>query len=143
MQDAHHLIDEIRQIQQQYAGEVRSRRRPWPASIRQRIEQLSDLGMSFKEISERTKVPYYSIMNWRHGKPSVKKQGFHALTIAPLGKASEPAATVTVPIVAGKTEGWPIGIVTVTTPDGYQLRFEDARTVAKVLEELRGGSGRG
>lgn len=134
MKDASRIIDEIRQIEKQYEGEVGSRRRPWPASIRSRIDQLSNLGMSFRAISEATGVPYYSIMNWRHGKHREKKESFHALTVA---APIEPVATVTVPVVSSDTEAWPSGTVTVTTPDGYQLACETGRLAVRLLNELR------
>jgi hypothetical protein len=130
MQDAEKLIEEIRQITTQYRAEVGSRRKPWPKSIITRVNELGELGLNSKAISDRTGIPYFSILNWRQGKRR-KAKAFHALVVRP---PELETATVTVPVGSGHQ----IATVTVTTPDGYRVQVESVIVAVELLSRLRG-----
>jgi hypothetical protein len=126
-------IQEILEIKKQYQAEVGSRRKPWPASIRNRIERLHRLGLKYKEISARIEIPYYSIMNWRSRERS--QDGFRELTVRPAPALPVDARqTVTV-----ATADMPVGSVTVTTPDGYRVACESTDLAVGIIRELRRG----
>lgn len=59
------LIAEISQLFEQYRKEVPGRRRAWPESIKLRVSELRKLGVNFRQISIRTKVPYFTVLKWQ------------------------------------------------------------------------------
>lgn len=126
MNDIENTIQEIIQIQEQYRAEVGSRRKPWPESIRSRVNRLRGMGLRFREISERTGIPYGSLMNWRHG----KRKEFHALAVR---EAKVPTVTVD----HAKPVGDGVATVTVATPDGYRLKVANVAMAVSLVTELR------
>jgi hypothetical protein len=64
------LIDEIRQITEQYQKEVTTSRRNWPASVKARALALVRLGMRKSEVGRQCGIPSATIYLWS---PSVKK----------------------------------------------------------------------
>jgi hypothetical protein len=72
----HQLIDEIRQIREQYLPEVGSGSRvSWPESIRSRVLALARLGVARKRIAELTEIPAATIFLWTRGFPGLKRRG--------------------------------------------------------------------
>lgn len=59
------LLNEIRQIHEQYKIEVPKKRRPWPKSIQERILELWRLGMSSHQIALETGLPAQTMYSWR------------------------------------------------------------------------------
>ena len=76
------LVNEIRQIHEQYKIEVPKKRRPWPKSIQERILELWRLGMSSHQIALETGLPAQTLYSW---KQRVKKSepGFLQLPTVP------------------------------------------------------------
>lgn len=66
----HQLIDEIKQISEQFSTEVPGTRRNWPKSIRARILALDRLGIPRKRISELTAIPAATVFLWCRGSPA-------------------------------------------------------------------------
>lgn len=125
------VIQEIKQIAIQYKAEVGSRRKPWPKAIITRVQDLISQGLTIKKISEITEIPYYSILNWRHrGQMAKAEKKFHAIAVV-----DQKAATVTVPSnMKLKT-----ALVTVTTPDGFEIKIDgDIISALELLKALRG-----
>jgi hypothetical protein len=132
VQEAERLINEIRQIKEQYQAEVGSKRRPWPKSIRERIESLEKIGVRSKVIAVDTGVPYHTILQWQFLKRKKSRtEGFHQLALKE-SISQIPASTVTV------TTGPRIAAtVTVTTPLGFKIEGS-AEAVCKILKSTRG-----
>lgn len=59
------LCHEIRQIYEQYLREVPSRRRAWPESIRSRVVQLWQLGVSCNRIANETGISVKTLYSWK------------------------------------------------------------------------------
>lgn len=80
-QRAQQLIEEIQSLTSQYHAEVSSKRKPWPKSIRHRIQELFTLDVPVKKTAEQIDIPYATIMSWK--KPTAKKResNFHGLTV--------------------------------------------------------------
>ena len=125
-------LQEIRQIMTQYRAEVGSKRRPWPESIKKRVFDLVAAGVTMKLVSEKTEIPYHTIIQWRQDQ--MRNGVFHSVSIAGT-KAAVPVGTVTVPTVNCN----PTGTVTVTTPDGYRIETENARLAVELIQILRRG----
>lgn len=112
MDDAtQNLIDEIKDLIRQYRSEVGGGGgKAWPKSIKDRVLQLHEQGLSCKQIGQVTGISYHTALNWRHQLGRVqkkslrgKKSKFHALTVtgqvrAEKGKNVEPTRTVTVQV---------------------------------------------
>lgn len=105
------------QITAQYRAEVSSKRKPWPNSIIDRVEELIKMGLSVKKVSDLTGISYFSILNWRHRTGKKLKRNFHPVAVT---TSATKAATVTV-----------------TTPDGYQIKLENAKSALEFICELR------
>jgi len=120
------LINEIRDLTEQYHAEVGSQRKPWPNSIRERVIELVATGMSRKETAEATRVPYDTINQWFFKKSQEQKDSFHTVTVTNKKPGSKlNLATVTVPKTKNITSSSsPAGKVHVTTPKGYKLEGE-------------------
>jgi hypothetical protein len=128
------LLAEIKQIKQQYQHEVGSKRRPWPRSIRDRISALEKMGVSPREISDGSGVPYHTILQWKFLKRKLdKNKSFHPMVVnneGDLPVKSPPTVTV-------KTDLKPSRTVTVTTPLGFRIEGS-AESVCKILKSFRG-----
>lgn len=64
MLDSVVLINEIIQIKKQYANEVSGDRKAWPKSIKDRVLELIENGMSRKQVSRLTEISYDTICQW-------------------------------------------------------------------------------
>lgn len=132
VQEAEALISEIKQIRHQYNIEVRSKGKPWPKSIKERVFKLIDLGFTLQSISDDTGIPYYSILNWRHrGKEKAKVQQFQELAVRSNFSGS-------VAVTESSQICQPSATVTVTTPGGYRIEAMDAADVIKILKAMGG-----
>jgi len=105
--DCERLFAEISEIATQYQREVPSGRRAWPESIRSRVFELRKSGVRSAEISRRTGLPYYTVLQWKGDGPKFVE--------LPVRVRSAKSATVTVP--ARREVG------TVTVPDSSGLRI--------------------
>ncbi len=133
VQAAESLINEIKQIIQQYQIEVGSKGKPWPKSVKTRVFQLIDLGFSLQSISDGTGIPYYSILNWRHrGKEKEKSERFQELALTP-------NCAGTVAVTERSHTSQKSAAVTVTTPGGYRIEANDVCDVIKILKAMGGG----
>ena len=103
--DSERLYGEISEIAAQYQREVPSGRRAWPESIRSRVFALRRSGVRCAEISRRTGLPYYTVLQWKD-----VNRNFVEL---PIRVDPAKSATVTVPELSK--------LRTVTVPDGKDL----------------------
>lgn len=60
----HQLIDEIKQIVEQYSREVTTSRRTWPKSIRDRVLALARLGVPRARIAALCALPSTTVFLW-------------------------------------------------------------------------------
>jgi transposase-like protein len=60
----HQLIDEIKQIAEQYSREVTTARRTWPKSVRDRILALARLGVPRNRIARECGIPATTVFLW-------------------------------------------------------------------------------
>lgn len=67
------IVDEIRQIRDQFQKEVLGRFRAWPESLKARILELAEAGWSVSKIFQQTGVPVPTIYTWRRGRVSRAK----------------------------------------------------------------------
>jgi len=103
--ESERLYTEIVDIAAHYQKEVPSGRRAWPESIRSRVFALRKSGVRCAEISRRTGLPYYTVLQWKD--PSAK---FIELSVR---AAPERSGTVAVPDLPK--------LHTVTVPGGNNL----------------------
>ena len=57
------LIAEIQDLTKQYHAEVSSIRKPWPKSIKERVQELFSLDIPVKKTAEQIDIPYVTIMS--------------------------------------------------------------------------------
>lgn len=129
-QRANQLIEEVQELTRQYHAEVSSVRKPWPKSIKSRIQELFELDVPVKKTVQQIDIPYATIMSWRLRPKKKNKSSFHTLMV-------QPGPTVTVgPSDQQKTNS---GLtVTVRTPEGYILEIPES-IAAKIISELQRG----
>ena len=60
----HQLIDEIKQITEQYSREVTTARRTWPKSVRDRVLALARLGVPRNRIAKECGIPATTVFLW-------------------------------------------------------------------------------
>lgn len=101
------LCSEVEQMLSQYRQEVPGRRRAWPKSIQNAVRELHGLGLNWSEISKQTKIPYYTVLQWRISKP---KASFNELKIIPSPNRPN--------LLSSKSVSVNVGTVTVTTSNG-------------------------
>lgn len=131
-QRAKQLIEEIQELTRQYHAEVTSARKPWPKSIKSRVQELFELDVPVKKTAQQIDIPYPTIMSWRLRPKKKNKSDFHALTV-------QPGPTVTV--VPSDQQKNNSGLtVTVRTPEGYILEIPEYIAVKIILELQRGKS---
>ena len=58
------IVEEVKQLVAQYLKEVPRGRNAWPQAIYRRIKNLWHMGLTPKEISNLTSVPYFTIYQW-------------------------------------------------------------------------------
>ena len=114
------LYSEIRQIYDQYLKEVPKKRRPWPESIRSRVLELWQLGVSTHQITEETRLPAQTVYSWRQRLkksgpsflpvPIVKKRHRRSDFEVQLSQLEQEFTTPTVTVVVGdaRIEGVPV-----------------------------------
>lgn len=124
------VLEEIRQLIEQYRREVPGGRRAWPESIKTRIGQLCVLGMSAKEISEQTELSYYTILGWvpesyrrryRSRRPQAAGSDGHFAPVAIRGRPSVAMVTLAKGSNCPAPEVTSNATVTVTLPDGIRI----------------------
>lgn len=79
----HQLINEIRQIAEQYAREVKTARRTWPESLRLRVLALGRLGVPKQRISKLCGIPAATVFFWCKGLPQRRSRSMPASDAAP------------------------------------------------------------
>lgn len=127
---ANQIITEIISLRDQYQAEVGSKRKPWPKSIKDRVLVLARMNFSMQELSNKTKIPYQSIMSWRQA--DQKQNNFHTLTVR------NPTVTVGAQeIPTESSEKVQDPTVMVRTPDGFTLEIPSS-ICTKILLEIRG-----
>ncbi len=137
MEKAEQLIDEIRQITEQYRNEVSTNRRTWPASIRERVIELKRLGLSPGEILLKTGVPKPTIWVWTSNRakggdsspaefiPVRVKSTVKRLTVKSAPVESE-----------SKDVSEPMSRFTVELPGGLRVRDIDLETLIHLSRRL-------
>ncbi len=128
--DCERLYAEISEIAAQYQREVPSGRRAWPESIRSRVFALRRSGVRSSEISRRTGLPYYTVLQWKDAGPKFVE--------LPVRLDPAKSATVTVPT---RDE---VGTVTVPSlrglrillPGGAVIEGLDVEAVTQLLPAL-------
>jgi hypothetical protein len=141
------LVAEIRQISSQYQSEVSTKRRTWPASIRDRVMALKRQGVNPYRIAELSSVPYTTILCWSgRSKPKRKARvskscgSVAATTNSDGGRFLPVLATenmTTEPTTVVPTTVRPTAVVglTVVLPGGLEVR--GLASVAQVAELYR------
>jgi len=131
------IYKELLQLIDQYRAEVPSRRGQWPESIKTRVVVLRGRRQGLKEIAQRTRLPYYTILNWmpaelrRRGRKAALTPGVDAFVgrFLPLGleghssvETGAPPATPLPATLAVTSPGYsPTATVTVTLPSGIRI----------------------
>lgn len=130
------LFDEINQLRAQYVSEVGSGgRKAWPRSIKDRIFELSTLGIKPKVICKNTQIPTDTIHAWNYQRRSSSR--FKELTV--VNQKIPKPVTVTVPTNDQKIRAEKkVVTVTVTTPEGYRIEGLDSESAVLVLIKMRG-----
>ena len=113
------IVSEIVEIMEQYRREVPSGRRAWPESIKKRVLTLRESGIRCAEISRRTGLPYYTVLEWQKS-PT-------AFLELPVVMKAEKVGTVTVPTS---------GVMTVSFPSGVRIEGVDVEALKALLPSL-------
>ena len=122
------------------AAEVGSRRRAWPESVRERVFELQNLGLTFDAITKRTGISYFTIKNWNQ--KNREEEAFHSLSVSGNYETAvvelEPATvTVTGSSALAASSSPQLVSVTVTTPDGFRLEINEINAVISIINGLR------
>jgi len=125
---AQQLIEEIQDLTNQYHAEVSSKRKPWPKSIRTRVQELFSLDVPVKKTAAQIDISYATIMSWRRPRDK-SKSNFHSLTV-------KPSSTVTVRPCDSQTPKKSL-TVTVRTSKGLILEIPESIAVKIILELQR------
>jgi hypothetical protein len=137
----HQLVSEIQEILVQYRVEVSTKRRTWPASIRDRIVALRKQGVSPYRISELSGVPYTTVVSWfGRPKPKSKERGrFLPVVqggIRPAPSTDSRVTTVRPTMVAQTTV---VGL-TVVLPGGFEVRgLSNLEQIAELYRSIGAG----
>lgn len=125
------LLDELRQIYAQYQREVPSKRRPWPESIRSRVQELWAMGVSCHEIGSESRVPVQTMYSWRK---RLKRGRFVALPIPrAIGHSSDrPVRRLQLSQLKARRST----TVTVVLPNGIRVEGLDAPRAALFLRSF-------
>ena len=118
-QASEQLYSEIADISAQYRQEVPSGRRAWPESIKSRVLALRKAGIRGAEISRRTGLPYYTVLQWREKSPSFVE--------LPVVVAPQKVSTVTVPASSA---------LSILLPSGARIEGLDLRSLTALLPAL-------
>lgn len=137
MNETEKLFDEILQIRSQYKAEVDGTHKQWPKAIRERAMRLQELGVSRKNLSQRSGISYHTLAYWSMARK--QSAGFHPLAVKPPLLPTEGEAATTVTRHKNADHRKVFATVTVTTPDGSHFRFASARDALLVLKGLKRG----
>jgi hypothetical protein len=130
MQQVDQILEEIRQLQEQYKKEVPTGRRAWPQSIKQRVCELRELGISFRKIAHQTGISVVTMYAWNQQK-SQKEAKFIPVEVVNTKK------TITVTDTDNSmTDIKKTVTVTVTTPQGFKIDGLDIEQVLLVIGRL-------
>ncbi len=128
------IFEEISQLCGQYKEEVPGGRRAWPVSIRERVFELRELGLSYLEISKRSGIAIATIYAW---KLKSKTSRFVPVKVVKNSR-SNPTVTVRKSVPAEVPVGTPT--VTVVTPGGFRIENLRVSDVADLFFSLERGS---
>lgn len=117
--DCERLYAEISEIAAQYQREVPSGRRAWPESIKLRVFALRKSGVRSAEISRRTGLPYYTVLQWKDCGPKFVE--------LPVRVDPQKVSTVTVPTSRE---------LSILLPSGARIEGLDLDSVARLLPLL-------
>ncbi|MCC7406211.1 MAG: hypothetical protein IT288_17595 [Bdellovibrionales bacterium] len=138
LEEATRLIDEVCQIRAQYMDEVGSGRRAWPRSIKERMAKLDKLGLPAKAVSDRTGIPYGTILLWRHRRnKSGRSNEFHELSVKTETKLPAISKTMAVTVPSFEMRKNQEGL-RLTTPDGFVIEGLDSQGVVAMIQAFSG-----
>ena len=145
----HQLLDEIRQLREQYVREVPGGRRSWPESIRARVLALGRLGVPVAKVAGATGISRATVFLWCQGGPPRKRgrppgQGARFIELEPPAAQSNRQTSPVVRLDSGTATR----IATEATrelrlrlPNGYEFMglqsVQDAVSLFQALEQLR------
>lgn len=135
------LVSEIAQVLEQYRQEVPGRRRPLPESVKSRVSELHKLGCKSAEVSRRTGIPYFTILQW-HRKQ--KSAGFEVVKVVKSRSAviSRKVGPTRGPIQRSKnvdtvTEST-FSTVTIMLPNGTRIEGVGVELLLRLIPEIGG-----
>lgn len=137
------LLNELKQICEQYKSEVPSRRRAWPQSIKKRIFELRRLGVGASSIAEATAIPIQTIYSW-----SSRKSDSGTFLPVPVVKRKKAVKSPTVTVRKNRrslekpSDDNHNPTVTVVTPSGYRLEGLTYQMVRELLTAVEAGGER-
>jgi len=135
MKSTDQIIEEIRQIKDQYESQVTGKHKQWPRAIKERVIALTEAGVRSRLIADRTGISYHTVISWNQ---SPKKNSFRELAVVDTSKKVATATKKSVTVTVGKKASAVTDtkkVVTVKTPDGFLIH---AHSVAEVLLIIRG-----
>ena len=94
-EDQSKIVTEILNLVESFRREIPAGRTAWPACIRERVFSLAKSGMSFRQISIATAIPYDTIVAWPVRRV-MTETGFHELQVVQNKRVD--VGTVTVPV---------------------------------------------
>lgn len=128
------LSDEIKQIHEQYLGQVGpGGRKVWPRAIKERVLELDRLVGSTKKTAELSGLSIDTIYLWRS---QAKLAGFKALSVVE-NKTPSVTVTVTKPEQLKDFQELKSVTVTVTTPKGYKIENLPANLAVEFLLKVK------
>lgn len=133
------ILDELQQVCDQYRREMPGKRKPWPESIRERILQLRDLGLSFHTISVETGIPAMTLYSWGpDGKTRKRKRPGGAFLPVKIAQVAPPTTlTVKHDIRPAEEERrGSLGTVTIVLTTGIRVEGLDVAAAADLLRRL-------
>ena len=124
------LIEEIRQIREQYEAEVGTqKRRAWPRAIKERVLRLCDFTSTYKEAAELSGISVDSIYVWR---AMARQSGFKQLSVV----HKKPKSLTVTDTDLGRANLSGSVTVTVTTPKGFLIEGLPPDSVIQFLLQL-------
>ena len=145
------IVEQIRQIKNQYEAQVTGKHKQWPRAIKERVVALAEMDLSLSSIAEQTGISYHTIASWT-AKPNRSK--FREITVAPPTKAlpapERRTKSLTVTVTGKRPVGRPPtklarveknrntrnGTVTIKTPGGYLVEGLDSEGLAEFFKRI-------
>jgi len=125
------VVDEIRQLCNQYRNEVPSRRRTWPRSIKERVLQLLQLELSADEVASLSGIPAPTIYSWK-ARPATDHPAFIPVEIVakrqPSVRKAEPRR---------RDRKKPFLTIIIIAPNGTRFEGLDLKSALEVAREMR------